>query len=436
MSDLTDAVIEQHLKTLKLPTMRRAYGQVARQAGADSWTYAEYLRELLDREIRAREASTTARRLREARFPDLKTLGQIDWDTMAGVSKQQIIELATCGFVLRLSILTRAPVQGRNDIVAAELQTISGVTTCQPNSGSWGFVGVDWATRQHQICVLDGDGKVVGERQVAHSGTGIGDLCRRLDELSGGHLASVHAAIEMPHGAVVEALLERGVQVYAINPKQLDRFRDRFTAAGAKDDRRDARELADSLRTDGRSFRHLQVESAEQIELREWSRMRDELQQERTRLTNRMREQLRRYYPQMLELGGDLGATWFVELWEKAPTPAEAARIRKASLQYILPFDTKIPLGEDRPTRLRVVDAADDHVRVGRQRSVPVRRPIRFSVAVPDPSHACSSEKNVSPFTLNSYFPMPVSSDSSTIRHTTSSKPAPIDSRQLVTTWG
>ena len=94
--------------------------------------------------------------------------------------------------------------------------------------------------------------------------------------------------------------------------------------------------LADSLRTDRRSFRHLQVESAEQIELREWSRMRDELQQERTRLTNRMREQLRRYYPQMLELGGDLGATWFVELWEKAPTPAEAARIRKASIAAIL----------------------------------------------------------------------------------------------------
>ena len=198
------------------------------------------------------------------------------------------------------------------------------------------YVGVDWATRQHQICVLDGDGKVVGERQVAHSGAGIGDLCKWLDELSGGHRASVHAAIEMPHGAVVEALLERGVQVYSINPKQLDRFRDRFTAAGAKDDRRDARVLADSLRTDRRSFRHLQVESAEQIELREWSRMRDELQQERTRLTNRMREQLRRYYPQMLELGGDLGATWFVELWEKAPTPAEAARIRKASIAAIL----------------------------------------------------------------------------------------------------
>ena len=84
MSELTEAVIEQHLKTLKLPAIRREYQQLARQAGADGWTFEDYLRELLDREIRAREASTTARRLREARFPDLKTLGQIDWDALQG----------------------------------------------------------------------------------------------------------------------------------------------------------------------------------------------------------------------------------------------------------------------------------------------------------------------------------------------------------------
>ena len=101
MSELTDAVIEQHLKTLKLPAMRREYQQLARQAGADGWTFEDYLRELLDREIRAREASTTARRLREARFPDLKTLGQIDWDALQGVSRQQILELASCRFIER-----------------------------------------------------------------------------------------------------------------------------------------------------------------------------------------------------------------------------------------------------------------------------------------------------------------------------------------------
>ena len=101
MSDLGDALIQQHLKTLKMPAIRREYEQLARQAGADGWSYQEYLRELLDLEIRAREASTTARRLREARFPDLKTLGQIDWDAMQGVSKQQILELASCQFIER-----------------------------------------------------------------------------------------------------------------------------------------------------------------------------------------------------------------------------------------------------------------------------------------------------------------------------------------------
>ena len=76
-----------------------------------------------------------------------------------------------------------------------------------------GFVGIDWATQQHQICVLEGDGAVVAERQVAHSGAGIADLCAWLHELSGGHPERVHAGIEVPHGAVVEMLLEREVQV-------------------------------------------------------------------------------------------------------------------------------------------------------------------------------------------------------------------------------
>ena len=44
-------------------------------------------------------------------------------------------------------------------------------------------------------------------------------------------------AIEVPHGPVVDVLLDRGIAVYAINPKQLDRLRDRFSVAGSKDDR-------------------------------------------------------------------------------------------------------------------------------------------------------------------------------------------------------
>jgi len=112
--------------------------------------------------------------------------------------------------------------------------------------------------------------------------------------------------------------------VYAINPKQLDRLRDRFSVAGAKDDRRDAYVQADGLRTDRRLFRRLQVADPRLIELRAWSRLAEELAAERVRLSNRMRHQLWRYYPQMQKLTNDLAAPWFLELWAIASTPAKA----------------------------------------------------------------------------------------------------------------
>src|SRR4029077_4001783 len=75
----------------------------------------------------------------------------------------------------------------------------------------------------------------LGERAVAHGGAGIEELCDWLIARTGATPEVIGVAIEMTHGPVVEALLERGFCVYGINPKQLDRFRDRFTVAGAKD---------------------------------------------------------------------------------------------------------------------------------------------------------------------------------------------------------
>jgi hypothetical protein len=69
----------------------------------------------------------------------------------------------------------------------------------------------------------------------------------------------VAVAIEVPHGPVVDALQDRGFAVHAINPKQLDRLRDRFSVAGAKDDRRDARIAAAGLRTDPQLFRPARI---------------------------------------------------------------------------------------------------------------------------------------------------------------------------------
>ena len=199
------------------------------------------------------------------------------------------------------------------------------------------FVGVDWGREAHQVCVLDAAGAIVGERAFAHGGGGLAELCDWVVASTGGDPAAVAVAIEVPHGPVVETLLERGFRVCAVNPKQLDRFRDRFCVAGAKDDRRDAHVLGDSLRTDRHCFRGLAVSDPVVVELREWSRMSEELQQERTRLVNRVREQLWRYYPQALDVaGGDVAAKWFIDLWTLAPTPAKAARVRESSVDRVL----------------------------------------------------------------------------------------------------
>src|SRR5829696_5477900 len=207
------------------------------------------------------------------------------------------------------------------------------------------FAGIDWGSAKHQACLLDGAGKVVGERAFPHGGAGLAALCDWLVSIAG-DAGSVAVAIEVPHGPVVDALLDRGFAVHAINPKRLDRLRDRFSVAGAKDDRRDARIAAAGLRTDPHLFRRVVVGDPAVIERREWSRLAEELQRERVRLGNRIRQQLWRYYPQRLALSEDVAAEWVLALWTMAPTPAGAARLREASVAKLL-----------RRHRIRRVDA-------------------------------------------------------------------------------
>lgn len=249
------------------------------------------------------------------------------------------------------------------------------------------FAGVDWASEMHQVTLLDNKGKEVGERAFPHAGAGLSAMCDWLLATAGTAAECIGVAIEVPHGPVVETLLERGFQVYAINPKQLDRFRDRFSVAGAKDDRRDARVLGDSLRTDRHCFRALRVADPTVVELREWSRMAEELQRERTRLTKRVRDQLWRYYPQALALTDETGADWFLALWALAPTPAKAARVRKATVERLLKehrirrIDAEEVLRTLRQPAVRVAagtaEAASAHIRTVAVRLKLVNRQIK-----------------------------------------------------------
>ena len=166
------------------------------------------------------------------------------------------------------------------------------------------FAGIDWVCASHQICVIDRNGSIIGESVFPHRGKGLGEMVRWILGVSNSRPRNIGAAIEVPHGPVVETLMEKRFPVHSINPRQMDRFRDRFSPADAKDDRKDAHVLTSALRTDIHLFRCLESAEPDVVVLRELSRMREELAGERTRLIARMRSQLWKHYPQFEEVGG------------------------------------------------------------------------------------------------------------------------------------
>ncbi len=198
------------------------------------------------------------------------------------------------------------------------------------------FVGVDWGSETHVVCVLDRDRRRLVERSFPHSGTGLTALADELTALALSEPGRIAVAIEVPRGAIVDTLLDRGIHVFSLNPKQLDRFRDRHTVAGAKDDRRDAFVLADSLRTDRPAFRRVQPDAPRVVELRELSRVDGDLGEELRRLSNRLREQLHRFFPQALTLCPAADDPWFWTLLDRAPTPAHAQRLPAKTVAAVL----------------------------------------------------------------------------------------------------
>ncbi len=198
------------------------------------------------------------------------------------------------------------------------------------------FVGIDWATEKHSVCVLDCEGNKVGERQAQHSGLGLQQLLVWLRQQTAVAPDQVAFGIETPAGAVVDTLLEHNYQGFHLNPKQFDRFRDRHSVAGAKDDSLDAYVIADSLRTDRQCFHPIQLDAPQIVRLRTLSRLEDDLGQDWSRLTNQLRQQLHRYFSQMLELSPAADEPWIWELFETAPLPALARKLRPAQVGKLL----------------------------------------------------------------------------------------------------
>ena len=245
--------------------------------------------------------------------------------------------------------------------------------TASNDAPAW-FVGFDWGSEKHRVALFDRTGNLIARRDVAHSATAYAELGDWLLRTTQASPAEIAVAIETTHGPVVDALIDRGFRVYAINPKQLDRFRDRYSVAGAKDDTRDADTLGRSLRTDPEAFRALSPDNPLIVQLREASRTAAELTRDLGRLTNQLRDLLWRYYPQMLALDDNLAAPWLLELWQHAPTPAKGARLHKETIARLLKTHRIRRLDADQvrsilrepplPSAPGVTEAATGHIRL------------------------------------------------------------------------
>jgi transposase len=233
---------------------------------------------------------------------------------------------------------------------------LSGSSTVTEPVKKWSyciFVGIDLGSRLHQAWVLDRSGEFLGECGFEHTAEGLAHLVEWLFKLSEAEATAMAVAIETPHGAVVDCLLEHGIAVYTVNPKQVDRYRDRHAVSGAKDDRRDAMVLADALRTDGHRFQPVRALSAELIRLREQLRIDEELCGEEVMLANRVREQLFRCWPHLLELApANLVQPFFWEVLERFVKPDRTCEPEKEQIQALLVKHRIRRLGAERALTL------------------------------------------------------------------------------------
>ncbi|GAA4263529.1 IS110 family RNA-guided transposase [Dactylosporangium darangshiense] len=199
------------------------------------------------------------------------------------------------------------------------------------------FIGDDWAEDHHDVELQDDAGRVVARRRLPEGILGISGLhalvaehVGGLDAVSGGRgEAGVVVGIETDRGPWVEALIAAGYQVYAVNPKQASRFKERYGASGAKSDKGDAHALADMVRIDRAQLRAVAGDTSSAQAIKVVARAHQTMVWERTRTMLRLRSALREYFPAALiayERLGLAGADT-LELLQTAPSPAAAAAL-------------------------------------------------------------------------------------------------------------
>ena len=181
-------------------------------------------------------------------------------------------------------------------------------------------------------------GKVLAKRRLPGGAAGMtqmhGLIGRFLPENADD--VEVVTGIETDRGPWVAALVAAGYAVFPVNPLQASRYRERHGVSGAKSDSGDAHMLADMVRTDSHQLRPAAGDSPQAGAVKVVARAHKTLIWDRTRQVQRLRHQLREYFPAALEAFEDLDAPDTLELLTRAPDPARARKLTRAQIAAAL----------------------------------------------------------------------------------------------------
>lgn len=201
------------------------------------------------------------------------------------------------------------------------------------------FIGDDWAEAHHDIELQDKHGRVLVRARLPEGLLGM----TRLHELVADHLSEddepkdVVVGIETDRGPWVAALVAAGYTVYAINPIQAARYRERLGSSGAKSDPGDAHVLAEIVRLDRAHHRPVAGDSQLAGQVKVLARTHQNLIWSRQRSTNALRSMLREYYPGALAaFGDDLAGRDALAVLAAAPSPDAGRRLTLGRLERLL----------------------------------------------------------------------------------------------------
>jgi len=210
------------------------------------------------------------------------------------------------------------------------------------------YVGIDWADDHHDVHVTDNSAAILDSFSIPHSYEGVEQFRKRLGKFSK-KPEEILVAIESHQGLLIYSLLELGYQIYLINPKSMDRYRDRYRMSSSKSDPKDAMVLANILRTDLHLYKPLPKETMADARLRHLTRAHKSLGQLKVKLTNQLTTQLKSYYPVALHIFSKLDQKITLAFLENYPTPGKAAAASLEELQEFFreqsyPCQYRVPL--------------------------------------------------------------------------------------------